>query len=467
MQLNMDPVVAERMVAELRGTEINGWRLEDLAGSGKSALVFRGHKGGSTAAVKVFDRDMVQRFGYAAQRERVYRERKLIGKHHPNLVEILDAGWDSEKTVFFVVMEYISDQNLGNVIANLPRDRIHLIIAQIASAAEFLESMGLAHRDIKPENIGITSDLSTVKLLDLGVVRPIGLGNITDQGDRKLFVGTLRYSPPELLVRDEQDTQEGWRGVTFYQLGGVLHDMIMQRPLFAHHTEPFTNLVEAVRREVPVIDAADVPSDLRLLAANCLIKDPSTRLALVTWSRFAARPTDGGDFRAAAERIALRRQQFVTASPLLRQNNDFIRRIKEDVLTDISRIINLLCDIESNFPPRQIRESPARSAVEIEFAASPSFALPNSLSIGFAVEVLDASSKVVKITASAYVAQESDVHRDTPPVTQVVFEGSYSAGDILDERLKTYLFLAFDRAQEETQIVEDGQYRWLHVPGGE
>ena len=113
------------------------------------------------------------------------------------------------------------------------------LIAQVASAAQFLEDNGLAHRDIKPENIGVSDDFSHATLLDLGVLRPVGLSNITDEGEQKAFVATLRYSPPELLYREEEDNVEGWRVITFYQLGAVLHDMIMRYPIFREYGDPY------------------------------------------------------------------------------------------------------------------------------------------------------------------------------------------------------------------------------------
>ncbi|MBL9008023.1 MAG: serine/threonine protein kinase [Myxococcales bacterium] len=454
------------MASELKGTEISGWLIEDVAGHGKSAIVFRATKGGSTAAVKVFDPDLVARFGRAAQQERVYRERKLVGKYHPNLVSILDAGWDDEKSVFFVVMEFVEGQTIADVVATLPRDKIHPLIAQIAAAAEFLESMTLAHRDIKPENIGISPDLSTAKLLDLGVVRPIGLGNITDQGDRRLFVGTLRYSPPELLVREEQDTLEGWRAVTFYQLGGVLHDMIMRQPLFAKYADPYAELVEAVRRETPVIEATDVPADLRLLAANCLVKDPSMRLGLVSWERLKAPPADRGDARAAAARIAQRRRAASLASATVRHDSDSIRHLQDELRREVRRIVTGILDVEDTFPPRQIDESSSSASVEIEFAASASFSLPNLLHVTISIEVLDPTSMVVKIVADSFAAKESGFVADGPRATNTILEGAYAAA-VLAERLKDYLLLALDCGQQQPALPDNGSAHWIHVSWGE
>ena len=42
----------------------------------------------------------------------------------------------------------------------------------------------------------------------------------------RYFLGTLRYASPEFLLRREQDSPDGWRAVTTYQIGTVLYEMI-------------------------------------------------------------------------------------------------------------------------------------------------------------------------------------------------------------------------------------------------
>jgi hypothetical protein len=55
---------------------------------GKSAIVFKSTDGTKPSILKVFDRELVERFGEEAQAERVRRELTLVGKTHPNLVKI-------------------------------------------------------------------------------------------------------------------------------------------------------------------------------------------------------------------------------------------------------------------------------------------------------------------------------------------------------------------------------------------
>jgi serine/threonine protein kinase len=163
-------------------------------------------------ALKVFDPDIVDRYGREPQLKRIEREKSLIGKTHPHLINIYDGG--EEDGFLYIAMEYFPGSNLEEKLAEIPKTEVRSIISQIAAAARFLEECSFAHRDIKPANIGISDDLKTVKLLDFGVIRPLDLTNVTDQGEQHFFVATLRYSPPELLFREELHTLEAWRAIT-------------------------------------------------------------------------------------------------------------------------------------------------------------------------------------------------------------------------------------------------------------
>jgi serine/threonine protein kinase len=302
----MDKQKADEMSAALIGKTVGGWLIEKYINHGKSAVVFQAHRSGQDSALKIFNPAIVQRYDRSAQVERINRQLSLIGKIHPNLVSIYDGGEDCN--FFFVAMEYFPGANLAQALLNIPASEVRPIISQIASAAKFLEDSSFAHRDIKPENVGLSLDFKCAKLLDLGVIRPLNLSNITDEGDQHYFIGTLQYSPPELVFREEQPTVEGWRAITFYQLGAILHDLLMRKPLFENFKNPYGRLVRAVEREIPRVDFSDADADLRLLAQNCLAKVASHRLDTVKWEDFSqpqvADPMDAARRRIAQHKVA-------------------------------------------------------------------------------------------------------------------------------------------------------------------
>jgi serine/threonine protein kinase len=238
----MDKVRAKHFEKALVGQSVEGWQVLEYINSGKSAGVFKAQNGNRLGAVKFFDPEIIEKHGAEIQVQRIEREKALIGKSHPNLVEILGGGhWTGPSLplgdMYFIVMEYLPWKNLAEALGEVPVGAERLLIRQVASAARFLEELQICHRDIKPENIAISHDFKTAKLLDLGVIRPHGTKPITDGTNGKIFIGTLKYSPPEFLLREEQDTQEGWRAIKSKELTGLeRHAGVMQASVLDIYT---------------------------------------------------------------------------------------------------------------------------------------------------------------------------------------------------------------------------------------
>ena len=204
----MDSAIAARMRDEIVGSEVGGWRATEYLGAGKSALVLKAEKAGQIAALKIFDPDLIEKYGEDTQLGRIEREKSLIGKSHPNLVRIYDGGKCGATGRLFVAMECIPAKDLSQLLTAVPRDKIRPLMAQLAQAVRFLHDLELAHRDIKPSNIKVSDNFEHLTLLDLGVLRPFGESGLTDT-EGQHFVGTLQYSSPEFLFRKEQDTPAG------------------------------------------------------------------------------------------------------------------------------------------------------------------------------------------------------------------------------------------------------------------
>lgn len=403
----MDSTQAAILRESVQGLKIGGWSIAGFFGNGKSAVVLPAEKDGALGAIKIFHPELVERYGKAAQLERINREKSLVGASHANLVKILDGGECAETGYLFVVMERIPYRNLHEAIHDIPSHAIPSIISQVASAARFLEDRGMAHRDIKPENIAISDDYGKAILLDLGVLLPIGLSNLTDINQR-YFIGTLRYSSPEFLLRQEDGTIEGWRAVTFYQLGAVLHDLLMKRVIFEEYTEPFSMLVEAVKSVVPKIYADD--AKCVALANRCLIKNPATRLELVSWSDFIESAEGGGiSAIAARERIRQRQRYYMEAAPgghiPAVEAGLVIKHALDDLCNRFeSRVAALLNDLQC-FPLRATKSEKSvpekRCTVCIFFERDSDIGLYHHLNLVFEIDLIDENSGGPIFRASA------------------------------------------------------------------
>lgn len=408
----VDRIQAQMLSEELQGQVVGGWLIDSFLGNGKSAVVMSATKEGVEGAIKVFHRELVERYGKEMQYERILRERSLVGAHHENLVKILDGGECPDTQFLYVVMEKLPHKNLHDRLHDIPLAAVPGIISQVASAARFLEDRQLAHRDIKPENIVISDDFSKAILLDLGVLLPIGASSLTDV-DQRQFIGTLRYSSPEFLFREEESTIEGWRAVTFYQLGAVLHDLLMKKVLFEEFTDPFPRLVEAVKSERPHI----VSTDYRCvqLANRCLTKLASTRLELVKWTDFHFDELAVSPAVVARERV-LQRQQYQRQASGPQQPAALavsqIKRMLEDACNQFGTRLAAFFNGAGLFPLRMTHTSSdpltKKFQVCIQFERDEELGLFCNLSVLFDVELVDvnAGDPIYRAATSGVLALE-------------------------------------------------------------
>ena len=444
---------AHDLAASLRHKMVGTWIVSDLIDFGKSAAVFRASREGQEAAVKIFDRELVERYGKITQLNRIKREISLSTHKHLHLVEIHEGGECDATGHLYIAMEYVDAPSLDLMLDSIPRDSIRKIICEIAQAAQFLETLGIAHRDIKPANIAVSPHRTV--LLDLGVVRAIANPGDTDDDDIKRFIGTLQYSPPEFLLRNEEDSMEGWRAVTFYQLGAVLYDLIESRQIFSDSLDPYARLVNAVQHETPLFSATDAPPDLMSLAERCLLKDPEARLKLVSWSDFENKPTETAPRISARERL---KERLGSAKrPVVRQDADYhFRRALNGITVEVRDTIRGACVAEDALPPLRVHDLLMRSSnatFTITFSPSPRFGLHAYLTVEFVVELVDLGAKAITIGAIAWLNSSVPDAVEDDPVHEDIYCGLMHAGAIGEAALD-FVLPVYERALTQQTTIE-------------
>ncbi|MBX9790749.1 MAG: serine/threonine protein kinase [Pirellulales bacterium] len=199
---------------------------------------------------------------------------------HWNTIEIFDYGHTADGT-FYYVMEYLPGLSLGDLVKQhgpLPPERAIHLLAQTCDALSEAHAQGLVHRDIKPSNIfaaqrGGVHDV--VKLLDFGLVKPLGETDSTQLTQDGVITGTPLFMSPEQALDRDADARSD-----IYALGAVAYYLLTGRPpfdglkplqvLLAHAQEPVTP---------PSQVNADVPADLELIVLRALAKKPADRFA--------------------------------------------------------------------------------------------------------------------------------------------------------------------------------------------
>ncbi len=203
--------------------------------------------------------------------ERFHREARTAAKlTHPNIVQVFDAG--VEGNVPFLVMEYLPEPNLKQIIADYaplpPRKVLQVAICCCQALAE-IHRHGLVHGDVKPQNILFTSQ-GEPKLSDFGIATAVGQ---TDQGTTGMVMGTAYYISPEQAQGRVMSPQSD-----LYSLGCVIYECLTGQPPFLGETAAQV-AAKHVRQQPPsprALNPSISPAQEYLLN-KAMAKDPARR----------------------------------------------------------------------------------------------------------------------------------------------------------------------------------------------
>lgn len=191
--------------------------------------------------------------------------RTLASLRHPNIISVLDYGFDSQGQPFYT-MELLADAEPLLVFARsqAPAQRIDLIF-QILHALAYLHRRGILHRDLTPNNVLVVRGLDgpRVKVVDFGLA--VGVDSIT----RSAAAGTLLYMAPELLRGDSASERSD-----LYAVGVMAYQVLTDRYPFAigRGTQ---QLLQAILLSAP--DLSPLPDAMRPVLGQVLSKVPQER----------------------------------------------------------------------------------------------------------------------------------------------------------------------------------------------
>jgi serine/threonine protein kinase/Tol biopolymer transport system component len=278
------------------GTRLGVYDIVAQIGEGGMGVVYRAHdtRLHRDVALKVLpdlfatDSDRLARFNREAQ--------TLASLNHPNIAHI--HGLEESGGVRALVMELVEGDDLSQRLGRgaMPIDEALTIAKQIAEALEAAHQRGIIHRDLKPANIKLRPD-GTVKVLDFGLAKalapeqdpasptpPSQSPTITSPAmltGLGIVLGTAAYMSPEQAKGREADKRSD-----IWAFGCVLYEMLTGRRPF--DGEDTTDVLGAVVRLEPAWEALppNVPTPVRTLLRQCLLKDQRQRVGDIAAVRF-------------------------------------------------------------------------------------------------------------------------------------------------------------------------------------
>jgi YVTN family beta-propeller protein len=212
------------------GTELIGYRIEELLGRGGMGVVYRAYdlRLKRNVALKLVAPDLS---GDERFRERFLSETELAASlEHPNVVPVHDAGQvDSQ---LYLAMRYVEGADLKTLLRRkgiLEPARALAICGQVAGALDAAHARGLAHGDVKPSNV-LLDPQEHVYLADFGLTRR--LAEQDSSGEGGLSFGTPAYIAPEQIRGDELDGR-----ADIYSLGCLLYECLTGQAPFSRESE--------------------------------------------------------------------------------------------------------------------------------------------------------------------------------------------------------------------------------------
>src|SRR2546429_7630300 len=267
-------VTRSRIMNELAGQSLGGYKLDEEIGRGSMGMVYRGRQIalGREVAIKVLSQALAKDASYVA---RFIREAQIIaGLNHPNIVQIFDAGQQNGLLEF--VMEYVQGPTIASLLQLDGTSPQYLAAEYGAQIADALDSAyrerNVIHRDIKPENL-MLDRWGKIKVMDFGLARAPGHQQITMA---KTLVGSLYYSSPEQVWGHTLDNRSD-----IYALGVVLYEMVTGHRPFTGRTLP--ELTQAI-----VSGALHPPATLNTEGAPEMARIILTAIARNRDERYAA-----------------------------------------------------------------------------------------------------------------------------------------------------------------------------------
>lgn len=251
------------------GTVLNGrYEILEHIGSGGMADVYKArcHKENRYVAVKILrteyneDEAFVRKFTAEA--------RSTAGLHHPNLVNIYDAG--NENGIYYIVMELAEGMTLKRYIRRYgrlsARETVDFAI-QIAGAIQAAHEHNIVHRDIKPQNI-IVSDSGFIKVTDFGIAKAATGDTVSSS-----TMGSVRYLSPEQARGGYSD-----RRSDIYSLGITIYEMATGKVPFDGDNTVAIALMH-LQEEItpPRCYFPDIPVSLENIILKCTMKHPDSR----------------------------------------------------------------------------------------------------------------------------------------------------------------------------------------------
>ena len=219
--------------------------------------------------------------------------RTLARLRHPNIISVLDYGFDSDRQPYFT-MEYMEQpQNFLEAGEGKSfEEKVDLFI-QMLQALVYLHRHQIIHRDLKPDNVMVVD--GTVKVLDFG----LAMLKQTDADDSESgeMSGTLAYMAPEIFLGESPGVASD-----LYAVGVMIYELFAGKHPF--DISNLSQLIRDVTTTPPDVWTVGLPEEIAEILDVLLAKSADVRYESA--SDVIDILTDRLNYEAPAETVEIR-----------------------------------------------------------------------------------------------------------------------------------------------------------------
>jgi predicted ATPase len=188
----------------------------------------------------------------------------LVSLRHPNIVSVLDYGFDHTYQPFFTMEIVENATTLIRAARHIPPPEQIDLLVQLLQALYYLHRRNIIHRDLKPGNILVSN--GQVKLLDFGLAVYNGTG--VSRGTS----GTIGYIAPEVLMGGKPSIASD-----LYAVGTLTYEMLLGTHPF--ESDDRLELIDRILDSEPYLRGSHLPDAVTQVIRKLLAKQPERRYA--------------------------------------------------------------------------------------------------------------------------------------------------------------------------------------------
>lgn len=193
--------------------------------------------------------------------------RTLAALRHPNIISVLDYGFDAMGQPFYTMELLQGAQSLLQGAQDRPDSQKLDLLIQLLYALAYLNRRGVVHRDLTSNNVLVIAGAAgpAVKVVDFGLaIDDTAAGTTT-------VAGTLLYMAPELLLGEKASASSD-----LYAVGVLAYQLLTGRPMF-DPARGAAQLTRSILGDTP--DLSLLPAAMRPVFARVLGKTATSRQA--------------------------------------------------------------------------------------------------------------------------------------------------------------------------------------------